>query len=332
MRHLALFLLLLLGLSAPGFAQKAPARRGPEEFGYRHTVVMFGRDSVNVLLLSQPGQEAVRKPLLLWVQGSLPMPLVLYDQRGAYPVFPFRPKKVLESCHLAIISKPGILLTADVAGRNPNEMFGQTQPPPYYCARNYLDYYVRRDEAVLRYFKKQAWVDAKNVVVGGHSEGSAVVAHLAAVPGLVSRAVYLSGNPLGRLMSMLALDRQAADTAGVASTFRRWQEVVADPARTDCLGDDPRNTYGFGASEMPVLLRTRVPVFVGFGTLDRGVAGDDYLRLETIRQHHTNFTFREYPGREHNFFGFKDGQINYDDFYWDQVGEDFLRWAGLWPQ
>lgn len=332
MRHLALFLLLLLGLKVPVFAQKGPARRGPGEFGYRHVVVLFGRDSVDVLLLSQPGQEAVRKPLLLWVQGSLPMPLVLYDQRGAYPVFPFRPKKVLESCHLAIISKPGIPLTADVTGRNPNEMFGQTQPPPYYCARNYLDYYVRRDQAVLRYFKKQAWVDAKKVVVGGHSEGTTVVAHLAAVPGLVSRAVYLSGNPLGRLMSMLALNRQAADTAGVAHTFRRWQEVVADPTRADCRGDDPRNTYSFGASEMPVLLRARVPVFVGFGTLDRGVAGDDHLRLETIRQHRTNFTFREYPGREHNFFGFKDGRINYDDFYWEQVGEDFLRWAGLWPR
>ncbi|MBF9144235.1 alpha/beta hydrolase family protein [Hymenobacter properus] len=331
MRHLFLLLGLWLSLSRPAFAQTA-APRSPESFGYRRHVVMFGRDSVQLLLLSKPGEEQRKKPLLLWEQGSLPMPLVLYDERGAYPVFPFHPKKVLESCHLAIISKPGLPLTADVTGKNPNIVFTQTQPPAYYCARNYLDYYVRRDEAVLRYLKKQPWVEASRVVIGGHSQGSAVVAHLAAIPSLVSRAVYLSGNPLGRLMSMLALDRQAGDTAGVAGTFRRWQTVVADPTRTDCLGDDPRNTYGFAASEVPVLLRTRVPVFVGFGTLDRGVAGDDYLRLETIRQHRTNFTFREYPGREHNFFGFKDGQINYDDFYWDQVGEDFLCWAGLWPQ
>jgi len=332
MRHLFLLLGLLLSLGRPACGQTAPAARPPEAFGYRRLVVMFGRDSVQVLLLSKPGEEQIKKPLLLWEQGSLPMPLVLYDERGAYPVFPFRPKKVLESCHLAIISKPGLPLTADVTGKNPNVIFGQSQPPPYYCARNYLDYYLRRDEAVLRFLKKQPWVEARRVVIGGHSQGTAVVAHLAAVPGLVSRAVYLSGNPLGRLMSMLAQDRQAADTAGVAGTFRRWQAVVADPTRADCLGDDPRNTYGFAASEMPVLLRTRVPVFVGFGTLDRGVAGDDYLRLEATRQHRTNFTFREYPGREHNFFGFKDGRINYDDFYWEQVGEDFLRWAGLWPQ
>ena len=330
MRHF-LILWLLAGLNNPIFAQAPPAPRPPEAFGYRRLVVMFGRDSVQVLLLSKPGEEQRKKPLLFWEQGSLPIPLVLYDERGAFPVFPFHPQKVLESCHLAIISKPGLPLTADVTGQNPNTVFRQRQPPPYYCARNYLDYYVRRDEAVLRYLKKQPWVEASRVV-GGHSQGSSVVAHLAAVPGLVSRAVYLSGNPLGRLMSMLAEGRQAADTADVAGTFRRWQQVVADPTRADCQGDDPRNAYGFGASQMPELLRTRVPVFIGFGTLDRGVAGDDHLRLETIRQHRTNFTFREYPGREHNFFGVKNGQPDYNDFYWDQVGEDFLRWAGLWPQ
>nr|WP_305032903.1 alpha/beta fold hydrolase [Hymenobacter sp. CA1UV-4] len=331
--------MLLAGLGYPGRAQTAPstqttpaARRSPESFGYRQLVVMFGRDSVQVLLLSKPGEEKLKKPLLLWEQGSIPTPLVLYDEHGLYTPFGFHPKKVLESCHIAIISKPGIPLTFDVTGQDPNAIFRETSPPAYYCARNYLDYYVRRDEAVLRYLKKQPWVDAAHVVIGGHSQGTSVVAHLAAVPGLVSRAVYLNGNPLGRLMSMLAQNRQAADTAAVGWVFRRWQQVVADPTIADCKGDDPRNTYGFGSSEMPVLLRTKVPMFIGFGTRDAGVAGDDYLRLEATRQHRTNFTFREYPGREHNFFGFKDGQINYDDDYWDQVGEDFLRWAGLWPQ
>ena len=332
MRLFLPFALLFLLLSHHSFAQTTPARLTPEQFGYRHLVVMFGRDSVQVLVLSKPGEEKQKKPLLLLEQGSIPTPLVLYDERGAFPVFPFHPKKVLENCHMAIISKPGIPLTFDVTGQDPNVIFQRRQPPAYYCARNYLDYYLRRDEAVLRYLKKQPWVDAGRVVIVGHSQGTSVVAHLAAVPGLVSRAVYLSGNPLGRLMSMLADARQAADTAATGWIFRRWQLAVANPSSTDCRGDDLRNTFGFGSSEMPELLRTQVPVFVGFGTLDRGVAGDDYLRLETIRQHRTNFTFREYPGREHNFFGVKNGQPNYDDFFWDQVGEDFLRWAGLWPK
>ena len=127
MRQLLLHLLLLAGLSCPTFAQTTPAPRPPEAFGYRRLVVMFGRDSVQVLLLSKPGEEQLKKPLLLWEQGSIPTPLVLYDEKGAFAAFPFHPKKVLESCHLAIISKPGIPLTFDVTGQNPNAIFGQRQ-------------------------------------------------------------------------------------------------------------------------------------------------------------------------------------------------------------
>ncbi|OGX84536.1 hypothetical protein BEN47_16085 [Hymenobacter lapidarius] len=323
---------LLVALAGPAVAQTVSRPRTPEELGYRHMVVMYGRDSVNVLVLSQPGEEKQKKPLLFWVQGSLPTPLVLYDRQGAFPVFPFHPKAVLKNCHLVIVSKPGIPLMADVEGRDANQMFGRTAPPPYYCARNYLDYFVQRDVALLRYFKKQPWVDKSHVVAAGHSQGSTIVAHLAAVPGLVSHAVYLSGNPLGQLMSMLDESRQREDSVAAVATFRRWQTAVTHPALADCVGDDPRSLFGFGAAPLPVLLRAQVPVFVGYGTRDHGVAGDDFLRLECIRLHKTNFTFREYTGREHNFFGFKGGQINYDDFYWDAVGDEFLRWAGLLPK
>gem|GEM_PF-5513422 len=48
------------------------------------------------------------------------MPLVQYDQRGAYSVFPFYPKEVLGTCHLVINSKPGILPLANLEGQNPN--------------------------------------------------------------------------------------------------------------------------------------------------------------------------------------------------------------------
>ena len=51
MRVLGFLLLLSLGLARPASAQTRPARRTPEEFGYRHLVVMFGKDSVNVLVL-----------------------------------------------------------------------------------------------------------------------------------------------------------------------------------------------------------------------------------------------------------------------------------------
>ena len=329
-------LLTWLGwLSAAAQPITTPAGRTPESFGYRHLVTQFGRDSVDILVLSAPGEAQVRKPLLLWAQGSLPTPVILYDNRGAYPVFPFRPKAVLKNCHLVIISKPGVALVANVEGRDPNQLFRTNSPPPYYCARNYLQYYVARDAAVLRWLKKQSWVDKTQVLVGGHSEGSNVAAQLAAIPGLVSRAIYLSGSPLGRALTEVARDPTDPDTTAaryIEYGFAKWQRAVDHPTQNDCsAGDSNQNTYSHGQSELPALLGARVPLFIGYGTRDAAAVANDYLRLEAIRLHKTNLTFRAYAGREHNFFGFKNGQINYDDFYWEQVGNDFLHWAGLLP-
>lgn len=342
MRGFRVILLLLLGLPALAWAQTRPTRRTPGEFGYRHLVVMFGKDSVDVLVQSKKGEERVKKPLLLWCQGSLPQPLILLDSLGPLRVFPFATQAGADSlaarCHLAIIGKPAMPLIASLKDLDSNDSYVDKithTPPLYYCQRNYLDYYVRRNQAVLRYLKKQPWVDAANVTVGGHSTGTIVTAHLAAVPGLLTRAVYLSGNPLGRMMSIIADDRReeaAGDTAAVRQAFRWWRDVVADPTRTECTpGDDNRSTYGFSTPQMAMLLRTKVPVFVGYGTRDKAVLSDDFLRLKTMRLHKTNFTFHTYLGREHNFFRIKaNGKPNYDD-YWPAVGRDFLRWAGLLP-
>ena len=132
MRVLGWLLVLLLGMERPATAQVLPGRRTPEEFGYRHLVVLFGKDSVDVLVQSKKGEEKLRKPLLLWCQGSLPTPLILVDKGGPYRVFPFISPAGADSlaatCHLATIGKPGIALLADVEGRNSNFPAGAGTP------------------------------------------------------------------------------------------------------------------------------------------------------------------------------------------------------------
>ena len=140
---------------------------------------MFGHDSVDVLVQLKKGKERVRKPLLLWCQGSLPRPLVLYDSLNPLRVFPFATQAGAES------------LVAHRAGR----------PQP----------------------------------------------------------------------------------------------------RRRTPGDNDRTTSSFWAASIAGLLRVRVPILVGYGTRDKAVLSDDYLRLESMRLDKTNFTFREYPGREHDF-------------------------------
>ena len=83
-------------------------------------MLLFGKDSVDVLLQSKKGEAKLRKPLLLWCQGSLPTPLILVEKGGPYRVFPFISPAgadlLAATGHLVIIGKPGIALVADVEG------------------------------------------------------------------------------------------------------------------------------------------------------------------------------------------------------------------------
>lgn len=327
-------LLLLALLSATGQTLAQP--KTPADFGYRHLRMRYQRDTVDVLVLSKKGEEMKRKPLLFLAQGSLPKPLLLYDAHGAYSVFVFaKPgSQCLDTYHLAIAGKPGVPVVAATKDLQPNFTYNDPRtglPPVAYCQRNYLEYYVRRDAAVLRYLARQPWVDASDISAAGHSEGSAIVARLTHHPGPLRRVIYLSGSPLGRILTIVTgLRKLAADSTIAENELRHWRETVAAPHAYDCSipNDSNLTTASFSESQNPLqdFLHTRIPVFVGYGTRDDAAVQNDYLRLEIIRAGKTNFTFRAYPGLEHNFAGFTNGQVDYDKWNWDRVARDFLAW------
>ncbi|WP_460584320.1 alpha/beta hydrolase family protein [Hymenobacter arcticus] len=322
-----LFLLLVLASTLAACAQP----KTPADFGYRHLTMRYQRDTVDMLVLSKKGEELTRKPVLLFVQGSLPSPIIKYNKDGAYGVFPFEVDGYLADYHLLIISKPGVPLVADVKTLTPRYEYNDPktgQLPAAYCQRNYLEYYVARDAAVLRYLAHQPWVEAKNITAMGHSEGSTVVARLARRPGPLSRVVYLSGSPLGRMLTVIAGNRQEADSVGAENNFTYWKEVVADPKQNNCLGDTHLLVSSLSSTQTPLdnFRHSKIPVFVGYGTRDRSALLEDYLRLEMIRAGKTNLTFHAYPELEHNFFGFTNGKVDQEKWNWDRVAHDFFAW------
>ena len=328
LRTCYLLFLGLLALGRPALAQP----RTPADFGYRHLTMRYQRDTVDILVLSKKGEEAKRKPVFLFVQGSLPQPLIKIGEKGPYGVFPFAPKDFLPDYHLVIISKPGVPLVANVKELQPGFIYLDPktgQMPQAYCQRDNLGYYVARNAAVLRYLTRQPWVNALDISAMGHSAGSTIVARMARHPGPLRRVMYLSGNPLGRMLTIVLQARAEADSASAESEFTYWQQVLAAPQTTACTtGDSNQTTASFSEAQSPLqdLLQTRLPVFVGYGTRDWGAPATDYLRLEAIRAGKTNLTFRAYPGLEHNFFGFTNGKLDYDKFNWDRVAHDFFAW------
>jgi pimeloyl-ACP methyl ester carboxylesterase len=165
--------------------------------------------------------------------------------------------------------------------------------------------------------------------VAGHSEGSTIAAKLASVFPKVTHLVYSGGNPMGRILTTIERLRavETDSTRDAEMQFDYWQKVVSDPNNMNANGDTYKVTYDFSIPPIEYLRKLRIPVLISYGTKDAGSPYNDYLRVESITQKKTNFTFKAYIGTEHNYFPVKpNGQIDYDTFNWDKVADDWRSW------
>ena len=100
--------------------------------------------------------------------------------------------------------------------------------PATYQENNYIDYYVSRDAQVLKFLKKQLWVNAKRMVIAGHSEGGTIVAKLATVSKDVTHVISSSANPSGQMATILYSTRKDDDSIGTYAKeqFANWEKLV----------------------------------------------------------------------------------------------------------
>ncbi|MFT2011467.1 hypothetical protein ACMA1I_22530 [Pontibacter sp. 13R65] len=316
------------------FSQVAAQIKNPEDFGFRHLQSFYKQDTVNILVLSKKREEEVEKPLFLFVQGSLPKPLILLKENGEpYMVFPFDAEILLDKYHLAVISKPYVPLIKKATELRRDMAYVDLQRgsfPEKYIERDNLDYYANRNKEAIKFLKKQSWIGDKEVVVAGHSEGAAVAAKLAETSKDVTRLIFASTNPLGRMMTTVSQIRQRDDSLGTATEkqFQFWQELVNDPDNNEVQGETTfKSIYSFSKPPIDSLRKLKIPVLVAYGTEDIAAPFFDYMRIEAIRNKKKNFTFIPYVDREHNFFGFdENGKVNHNDFGWDMVAQDWKAW------
>ncbi len=329
MNKIISILLLLVTTSASG------QTKTPEEFGFRHIVLNYKADNVDILIKSKKGEENVPKPLFFFCQGSLPLPLIKYHEKDIYGVFPFNPDSLSIKYHLVIVSKPCIPVLADYTTLSPsfNYIDSSGKFPKGYSDRNLLSYYVPRNIAVLKYLQKQKWVTITQLVVAGHSEGSTVAAKMAADYKKITHLIYAGGNPLGRIMSIIGHSRESEtntdSTRFGEDELKYWEAVVKNKSDMDgSQGDTHRATFEFSQPPIKYLEKLKIPVLVSYGTKDWSAPFNDFMRVDFIRHGKNNFTFQPYVGTEHNFFPVTaDNKPNYDIFNWDIVAYDWLKWT-----
>jgi hypothetical protein len=319
-----IFLILTVGSFAQG--------KRAEDYGFRQIQLVYKRDTIDILVKSSNGEEQTKKPLFLFCQGSLPQPLIKYDEQGAYGVFPFNPDSLSLTYHIIIISKPFIPLICNIKslGNDFTYLDSTGKFPKNYSDRNLLDYYVDRDIYILKCLRNQPWVSKKRLVVAGHSEGSTVASKIALLYPQVTHLIYSGGNPMGRIMSIIGQSRsiETDSTKYGEEEIKYWQRVVEDSSNMDASqADTYKATFEFSKSSKEYLDNLRVPVLICYGTKDWSTPFNDYVRVDMMRKGKHNFTFKAYIGLEHNYFPLlPNGQINYDIYNWDNVANDWKKW------
>lgn len=328
MRTLLSIVLFFITLSLYGQNQR------PEDFGFRHFQIMFKDDVVDILVKSQKGDEQKIKPLLLFCQGSLPQPLIKLNGQGIYNVFPFNLEVFTKDYHLVIISKPSIPLVCDVKtlGKNLTYVDSTGRFPKNYSKNNLPDYYVNRNKKVLTFLLKKPWVSRKKLVVVGHSEGSTIAARLAVTYHKITHLIYASGNPMGRIMSIIEQNRYLESNTDSTKygeiQIDYWREVVRNKtSMDDSKGDTYQATYQFSNPPINDIAKLKIPVLVAYGTKDWSAPFNDYMRVDFIRKNKDNVTFKAYIGAEHSFFPLtKEGKPDQTNGTGKTIGYSWYNW------
>ncbi len=336
-----LFLLLL-----PYFVQ---AQQAVKRYvgGYTTFTIPFEDDSLTFAVVAKEGELRSRKPIFLFRQGSLPIPLFTINPTNNRPSLTELPKVCYDheaDYNFIMIAKPGVSLVQNDAyldtlftTRNRPK---SAQYPRQYLAHNYLEHYVRQVNAVLDFVLKQPWADPRRVVMGGGSEGYHVAIKAAYTNPRITHLIAFSGGLEGRYQSIIRTERSKQYSGeytpeeaqqSVEELQQQWVEICRDSLNTNAVAGDPNRTqYSFShGNNLHYLLNLNIPIWIGYGTADVGSSSNDILPLEFARRGKTNLTLRAYPAHDHTFFKLtygSEGKVIDKTYNGDAVTKDYFDW------
>lgn len=310
-----------------------------EDFGFTYISMDYLQETVEIIIKSKKGEELKKKPLLIYIQGSLAKPLIRYSDNGRFkPPYSFDARIFLDHFHIVSIKKPGLPLIAnskDLTDRGEYVNKKTRNRPQKFNHNNYLDYYVERNKKVIQFLLTNSWVDSSKIVVAGHSQGSSIALGMADKIPEITHLIYSAGGPyFGTIVDQIQQERKQEknETDSFAQeVLNYWKTVVNDPLNTDSNegNDTHRMWHSFSTSENEIFKRLKIPVLVCYGTKDTAAPFNDLLQIETILNGINNIRFYAYIGREHNYFKVKEnGDLDFSEkeFGWDKVGNDWFQW------
>jgi pimeloyl-ACP methyl ester carboxylesterase len=326
-----IFLLLTLNV----FAQT-----NVEGTSYSHFQITSNKDTIDFVVADT--NLWVTKPLLLFCQGSLPVPLFI--NIGENRIWPatlsnFNLEELNKNYHVAVISKPKTPLIVNEENLNPSSCYVTDTANPYsfseeYTNADYLENYVNRANKVLKFLKKQKWIASERLVVAGHSQGGPIATQIALQNEAVTELGLFGVDPFGLIDIAIRRARLNAQLGRITweeadSTMTQLYEEYKVVNNVDSVTQNPkmRSLQSFSKPFYDDLLKLKIPIYMAYGTEDIIADLCDLMPLFFIEKGKTNLTLKRYLGMDHNFFEVdEDGRANHDKAHWIEVMQEFVNW------
>lgn len=301
------------------------------------------KDTIDFILIGTKLDEI--KPIFLFCQGSLPLPLFVKPEKEKMwmiggGITNFDLKEIKKKYHLIVISMPKTPVIVNEKNLNKSYCYipNPKEPDEFdkdYVKSDYLENYENRAEIVLKFLRKQNWVDNSKLIVAGHSQGSKVATLIALNNKQVTNLGLFGANPFGRIDQNIRDYRKSAESKQITweeadERIEQTYKMFKDSYDERVLIENP-NLLAWKSFSRPLIndwLKIKIPTYLAYGTND--IASDlcDLVPLFYIQNSKTNLTYKRYLNLEHNFFEVKEnGRANYEKEHWKEVMNEFIKWT-----
>lgn len=290
-----------------------------------------------IVFLISKSDSKVPKPTILFIQGSLPLPVIFYDQEVSNSLIPFSIKEYSEKFNFIIIARKGIPLIGSYDKDANGYLDANGEVPLEYIKNNNLGYRVSQVQSVINYIHNDKRVIKDSIFVIGHSEGYRVACKLAESNTKIAKLVCMSADPFNRVTESIL--RERVKGFGINNDEASQLEI-------DNLIDDYKNipvskiTYKDNVNfnnwlsynehmSYESLRKFKNPILVVYGSADIGSAHNDLLPFLLPK---SNIKLKAYPNYSHNYEKKEfdaNGNPLEDSYHWDEVFKDVVNWLTL---
>jgi len=305
-----------------------------------HFQIYHKNDTIDFIVADT--QFDKRKPILLFCQGSQPIPLVFQYPNGKQWIYGggisnFNYKELSKDFYIVVVSMPNTPFIAKTNQLNNNFAFiedttNRHSYVPSYLIRDRIETYIERANTVLDFIFSQKWAIKKELTVLGHSQGAKVALGITLSRKDVQYLGLLSFNPFGRMDEKIRQLRKDVDNRKLNWEYadkkmREYYQFVKDYNNKDTLRKHPEyiSWQSFSKNFIEDIVSVKCPIYIAYGTEDLSAELCDLLPIYFEGKEKHNYVLKRYIGLDHNFFP-KDSSNDPKISRWPEVVSKFHQW------